>query len=188
MSGVVNRFRERAVPYRALMPQNVNNSQINGDTISSPWRIGRTIAFLIAAGAMATNDSLTFGIERRRAGTSTWDKVYEPNGSTNLIFTVNAANSTTGTKAGRLRDGLVMFGELDLTRLKTDKTLGQPDLISGVAYDYDAIRLYAVNAAAQNVLCAATAILTDLYDEVGDGDAVEDLLAKQRYTAGTPTF
>lgn len=177
MTASVNRFRERASPIAVLTNQNVSNTTVRSTPIVEPWRKGRTLTFLITSGTLASNDSLTFAVERRRRGTSTWDPVYEPNNSTALKATVQVGSGGSG-KAARLASGLPLFLELDLNRLKVDKDLG------GQSYDYDAIALTAVNGVAQNVNIGASAILTDLGEEPGDGDSVEDLLDRQRYTGG----
>lgn len=175
---MLTRLRETHVHVRALKPQAVNNSQVNGDAIVRPWKEGRKMMFEIASGDLSSGDSLTFGLEMRRQGTSTWDTVKQPNGSTALVMTAQTYAATTGTLAARLKDGLVAIGEIDLTDLKTDKDIG------GAAYDYDAIRLTAVNGAAQNVTCAATAYIADLYSEPGGDEDYEDFYDKQRYTGG----
>lgn len=178
MTASVNRFRERAIPVLVFSLQAVNSSQVNGPAIVEPWRYGRTLAVNFDASALASNDSLTFGVERRRRGTSTWDSVFEPNGSTQLKFTVQSGSGTAGTLGARLKDDLPMFGELDLNRLKVDKDIG------GQSYDYDAIRFTAINGVAQNVNVSGTGFILDLAEEPGAGDAVEDLLNRQRYTGG----
>lgn len=170
-------MREKHAFGRALLPTAVNTTKINGDAIVTPWRTARRLCFVAVAGTMLSNDSITFTVERRRIGTSTWDSCYEPNGSTALASTAQTGSGTAGTKAGGLATG-AWFGELDLNDLKCS-------IIGGDTYDYDAIRLCAVNGVAQNVTVSATYVLADLMIDADRTTAdTEDLWNKQRYTAG----
>ena len=178
---------ERCIPGRAMLPQNVNTTKINGDAIVNPWQKGKRLLFTIISGAFATGDSITFAIERRRIGTSTWDAVLQPDDSTALIFTVQTKAATAGTMAARLNDGLALYCELDLTDIRADKNIGTSSYAPANApgYQYDALRLCATNGAAQNVVIGATYEIGDLWEEAPTSDAHwEDLFKKQRYTAG----
>jgi hypothetical protein len=148
----------------ALKPQNINNSAINGESIVRPWEKGRRLILCLIGAAMTTNDALTVTVQMRRKGTSTWDAAKKADGSTDLTFTV-AKTSDTGV----LENGM-LHGELDLSRLQRPSS----------SYEYDAVRISAVNAAAQNVIVGAVYAIGDLIAEPDStNEALEDLLAKQ---------
>lgn len=174
---------EALSPVRALTPQNVNSTQINGDTLAKPWRAGRTLLFTIIAAAMTTSDALTFRVQGRREGTSTWDNMDQGGtfgGTATDYGLVQTQAATAGTSAARLKDGKPVYIELDLNRLKVSKD-------QGAAFDYDALRLTAINAAAQNVLCAASALIADLYRTPNDeGVAANFTINQIRYADGNP--
>lgn len=166
-----------------MAPQNVNNTQINGDTIVSPWRFGRRLLFTLIAGALASSDSLTFRVQARREGTTTWDNM-DQGGTFGTSVTdfglVQTQAATSGTSAARLKDGKPVYIELDLNRLKVSKD-------QGAAFDYDALRLTAVNGAAQNVLTGATAQVFDLWKTPNDeGIAANVAIDAIRYPDGDP--
>lgn len=157
----------------ALVPQNVGNAQVNGAAIVNPWSIGHSLLFIATAGAFATNDSITFKIELRRAGTSTWDRLKDPAG--------NDVVSTAQTPTGQLGTTGFWLGELDLNRIQTVK---KPD--GRADYDYDALRIVAINGVAQNVVIGIGYVIGHPYTRPVGTAAVEDLFNKQRYTLGNP--
>jgi len=148
---------ERVVIGPALIPANVGNSAVNGPAISSPWKIGRYISFLLVAGAMTTNDALTIKVQSQDAA-GTWSDVTEADGTTTLQFT--AANTADG---GSLESGSLL-GTIDLSRFDFPTT------------DAKAVRLSAINAVAQNVLLSAVYQISDLYTL--PGSQADDLLSK----------
>lgn len=146
---------EQTISGLALTPQNVNNSAVNGATIAAPWEKGENIVFLLAAGAMTTNDALTITVQRRLASSGAWSAALDKAGAS-LTFTVSK------TSDGGVLDTGFLRGELPLTRMALE--------------GYDAIRLSAVNAAAQNVLLSATYVIGNLRRLPATLD--DDLLAK----------
>lgn len=136
---------EALVPGIALVPQNINTTPVVGATILRPWELGRYITFIAIAAAFAASDSITINVEARRKGTSTWDDVTESDGSTALAFDAEA-------DGGDLENGHV-FGTLDLERFEKPNA----------AYEYDAIRIAAVNGNAANVIVGACYFISKLY-------------------------
>lgn len=153
---------------RALVPGAVDDSPVvAGDAIVRPWRLGRSITFVILSGDMAASDALTIPVQRRRVGTSTWDAFVENDNTTALVFT--AAKIADG---GQL-DGAYIAGEINLETaiLSID---------GGADYDYDAIRITAVNGVAQTVNLAAAYCIGRLYSHPSSDADNDDLYLKQR--------
>lgn len=122
---------EQLKPGRVLAPTAVGTSVVNGDAIVEPWKTGRRLLILLTATALGASDSITFTLQRRRVGTSTWDVVKQYDNSTTL--------AVVDADAGKLDTNGEMMLEVNLERLRTEKSEGE-------TYDYDAIRLSAVNA------------------------------------------
>ena len=169
---------ETIEPVRLLKPQNVSNTKINGDAVVAPWRRARQMLVCINGGDMASGDILTFKIEKRRAGTSTWDIQKQPDGSTDVAFPLQKQSGGSGLET-RLVSGVPLFGVVDFNRIDTQAS---PD--GKAAYDYDAIRLTAQNAVGQNVVCSATGILGQFYNHPIDSAQYEAINSQIRYTGG----
>jgi hypothetical protein len=134
---------ESMVPGLAIAPQAIGTTDVDGVAIVRPWEIGRYITFMAIGGALVGADALTVKVQARRAGTSTWDDVQDSTGAADLAFTVSKLSD-----GGAVENGVVI-GSLDLERLtngNTGNTAVNLPKVSGTAYDYDAIRLTAVNA------------------------------------------
>lgn len=171
---------EAIVPSVALVG-NINSTIVGGPALVEPWTIGRRIQWVIAlVGTMTTNDAITFKPQLRRKGTSTWDDILNPAGQT-VTFTQQVNAGTAGSQSMRLKEGLAVFGELDFTRVNT---VAKANGGKSTTYDYDAIRLTGINAAAQNVSVSAVAEIWDLYDEPSSTHGWEDLSKLQRYKDG----
>lgn len=172
--------RELHTPVCALKPQNVNSTKINGETIVNPWRVARRAIAVVTCGAMTTNDIITVKFEKRRVGTSTWDSVLGADGNALQFTAQDNSNSDGTTLGGQLKNNFCAFGEIDFEQIKTTTD-------DGASYDYDAIRITAVNAAAQNVICSAAFILSDLYTHPASSAGLDQTWNKLRYSGGTPT-
>lgn len=172
--------RELMTPLAGLKPQNINNTAVNGETIVSPWRIARRAVVAAICGAMTTNDVITIKAQLRRLGTSTWDDALNKAGTTLKFTDQSNANSDGTTKGGQFKANFCAFGEIDFSQLKTT-------IADGAAYEYDAMRVVMVNAAAQNVLAGAVVILTDLYAHPAASHTLEQTFDSQRYASGSPS-
>ena len=161
---------EYGIPGMALKPQNIGISAVQGEAIVEPWLKGTRLLAVFIAGAMAATDDITISVKRRRVGTSTWDVVYQNDGTTPLAFEASGDGET-------LENGYI-FGELDLTRLKVNKDE------NGETYDYDAIAFFAANAVAQNVIVGGTYYIGDLYSRPPTtADSVQLILDQRNNSA-----
>lgn len=167
-------------PVRLLKPQNVAGTKINGDTVLAPWRRARQMLVCINGGDMASGDILTFKIEKRRTGTSTWDIQKQQDGSTDVAFPLQKQSGGTGLET-RLVSGVPLFGVIDFNRIDT---VAAPD--GKAAYDYDAIRLTAQNAVGQNVVCSAVGILGHHFNHPIDSAQYEAINNQIRYRGADP--
>lgn len=140
----------------AFVPQNVNNSAVNGADINEPWKVGRNLAFHLVAGAMVATDALTITVQGKKRSDSAYEAVKDKDGN-NLIFTV-----TKTSDGGALENGHLL-GTVDLERFDGNK--------------YSDIRLSAINAVALNVLLAAAYEISDPHAR--PTGQVDDLLSKQ---------
>ena len=162
---------ERTRVIQAFASQAVNNSAVKGATIATPWRIGRRGLFVLSYGAMTTNDSVTVSLEKRRQGTSTWDPIKQYDGTTNMAFA--AAADTSSFDQG------IQLGELDFSQLHVASDDPLNPLVSSVRYEYDAIRLSAINAAAQNVNLSAVLLIGDMISEPSSDYSLVELIRNQ---------
>lgn len=151
----------------ALIPGNVNTTRIFGAAIVKPWRTGRRLLFQVVAGAFGASDSITIGFQRRRVGTSTWDEVVENDGTTTLAMPAEV-------DGGTLENGSI-FGEINLETLKVS-------IAGGSTYDYDAIRLTAVNLNAANVVVGASYAIGNLFKRPAAGAGNDKIYHLQRGT------
>ena len=162
---------ENGIPGVAFSPADVNNSPVTGPAIVTPWGCGRFVAFTLMAGALGASDNLIVGIEARRKGTSTWDTVMEDDGVTPLAFDAI-------TDGGAAENGHV-FGTLAVDRLTSGKNLD-------AQYEYDAIRLNAVNTNAANVTLCASFYISALRDLPARYLSDHSLVKDQLYFKQTP--
>lgn len=132
-------IHEAIVPGLAIAPQAIGTTPVTGTTISLPWEQARKLTFFGIGGALVAADALTVKVQARRKGTSTWDDVQDNTGAADLTFTVSKLSDT-----GAIENGAVI-GTVDLGRLRTG-TGGNLPPVSSVQYEYDALRLNAVNA------------------------------------------
>lgn len=189
-----SKLHETLEPITLFRNANVNSSDVAGATIVEPWKKGRQLMICITAGTLASNDVITFRVQMRRKGTSTWDNLIVP-GTASTAVAFSGQVGTGGTSiTGRLAAGNPVFGVLDLTRLPT--SIDGPPGIAGAAstpaagnagtYEYDALRITGINAVAQNVACSAVGIIGDQIASPVATVALEDLFNKQRYKNGNP--
>lgn len=146
----------------AFIPAVVSNTPVNGVTISEPWQKGRNLALLLLIAAMTTNDALTVTVQGRKRSDGNWEAVKDKDGN-NLTFTVSKTSDTGAGENGCL--------------------LGTVDLQRKYGTTYNAIRVSAVNAVAQNVVVAVAYEISHVFNApTGQAD---DLLAKQVAAAAT---
>lgn len=165
------------VPGLAVAPQAIGTSAVSGAAIVRPWEKGRFLSFIGIGGALVATDALTVKVQARRVGTTTWDDVQDDTGESDLAFTV--ADLSDGAA---LENGYVL-GTIDLSRLTSGVGKNLPP-VSDTQYEYDALRLNAVNANNSTPGIVGFAfVLTDLFTYPAtdlDGDAIkEDLFFKQ---------
>lgn len=145
----------------ALVPQNINNSAVNGADIKEPWKSGRNLALHLIAAAMAATDVLTITIQGKKRSDGVYEAVQDRN-AVDLIFTVSKTSD-----GGALENG-VLLGTIDLERVDGNK--------------YSDLRISAINAVAVNVLLACIYEISDVYSR--PTGQVDDLLEKQVEAAG----
>jgi hypothetical protein len=154
---------------RAFKPQNVNSSAVNGADIAEPWKYGKTLVLTLLAGAMTTNDALTITVQGKKKSDSSYVSLKQSDGTTALTFTVSKT-SNGGVLDDTGGDGFLM-GSIQLDRLKSGLT----------GDEFTALRITAINAAAQNVILSASYAIHDLYKSPPPSAVlnVDDLLGKQ---------
>lgn len=152
---------------QALAPIVVDDAPvIEGATILNAHKVGRQLSFILAAGAMAATDALAIEVEGSLDGGTTWENVKDKDGN-DLVFTLSKVSD-----GGQLEDG-VLIGTIPLDRAnKRDLT---NDSVRDTPF-YDAYRITAVNAVAQDVLLSAVAVISDLFERASV--EVDDLLLK----------
>lgn len=156
-------FLENNVVGVAMVPKTVANSAAPGSAIAEPWKIGRVLTFLLQAAAMASGDVLTVTVQGlKRSDGATWEAITDIDGNA-LVFT--AAKTSDG---GVMENGVV-YGSIPIAKMDS--------------VTYKSIRITAINAVAQNVVCSAAYVISDLF--AAPPVQVDDLLSKVAQYATT---
>lgn len=161
-------FFRNATVAQAVAPQTLNNSSVNGATLTNPGMEGREAVIIVNCGNIPASGQLEVKIQVRDKSTSTFEDALQHDGTSVLKF------PDTLFADGGDGDNAVIFGTLDVDRLLHDWD-------TATDQTFDAWRVVVTGSGTQNVLVGVTVLYTDLYEM--QEDVVDHLWPLQRKAA-----
>lgn len=152
-----NNFWNRNSCGAALVTQTVNDTSVNGATISKPWMRGSQITFIVNASAFPATTDVTIVFEVQELD-GDWVALNQRDGTTQLAFPPTLYDDGGGG------EGAVRIGTIPFELIDTDA--------------YKAIRCVVANGAATAAIVGIAYVISDTLEDVTD--QTDDLWALTR--------